>query len=73
MPLTTRFLFEVMPESKINPCLIDKFGFHSDQNPHPLKIHKGCGTQSQKQIKIKNKSETSQNKVKITDKSTQGQ
>ena len=71
MPLTTRFLFEVMLESKIDPCTIDKFGLHRDQNPHPLKITKDAPPRVKNKTNGKSKTETSQgngNQNKFTNK-----
>jgi ribosomal protein S30 len=71
MPLTTRFLFEVMPESKIDPCAIDKFGLHRDQNPHPLKITKDAPPRVKNKTNGNSKTETSQgngNQNKFTNK-----
>ena len=53
-------------------CVIDKFGLHSDQNPHPLKITKGAAPR----VKIKtnqNQNKSESKSGQITDKSTRGQ
>jgi hypothetical protein len=78
MPLTTRFLFEVMLGAKIDPFIRSrvnlvelrnriKFGPHSDQKPAPFENHKGCGTQiqNQKQVKVKNKSKSKSKTNKV--------
>jgi hypothetical protein len=59
MPLTTRFLFEVMLEAKIDPCVIDKIRLRINQNPHPLKITKGAAPRVKKR-KTGSKAKTNQ-------------
>jgi hypothetical protein len=60
MPLTTRFLFAVMLESKSDPfsrstdniwlnCVFVKIWVTQSSKPAAFENRKGCGTQSQKQ------------------------
>jgi hypothetical protein len=69
MPLTTRFLFAVMLESKSDPfsrstddiwltCVFVKIWVTQSQNPHPLKIAKGAAPRVKIKNKIKNKSKS---------------
>jgi hypothetical protein len=60
MPLTTRFLFAVMLESKVDPssrgtddiwsnCVFVKIWVTQSSKPAPFENRKGCGTQRQNQ------------------------
>jgi hypothetical protein len=52
MPLTTRFLFEVVLEAKIDPCVIDKFRLRITKTRTLSRAQRGAAPR----VKIKSKS-----------------